>query len=165
MSCCTGHWPTCTRCCGPAPGWPCGTCVASPRSTAGHEGRCCGSSRTTALTVTGSLALPTPSPSRCHRHRLYANTLITSWLGPYKGYGKVLGKYWLPYQDPTVVTPPFPEYVSGHSTFSAAGETVMVAFFGTNDFGAKVRSEEHTSELQSPVHLVCRLLLEKKKKK
>src|SRR6266581_8270880 len=28
---------------------------------------------------------------------------------------------------------------------------------------AQVRSEEHTSELQSPVHLVCRLLLEKKK--
>src|SRR5690348_18213454 len=27
------------------------------------------------------------------------------------------------------------------------------------------RSEEHTSELQSPVHLVCRLLLEKKKVK
>src|SRR5690348_17839779 len=32
----------------------------------------------------------------------------------------------------------------------------------TSDIG---RSEEHTSELQSPVHLVCRLLLEKKKKK
>src|SRR5690348_18187105 len=29
---------------------------------------------------------------------------------------------------------------------------------------AENRSEEHTSELQSPVHLVCRLLLEKKKK-
>src|SRR2546426_6941334 len=29
----------------------------------------------------------------------------------------------------------------------------------------KVRSEEHTSELQSPCNLVCRLLLEKKKKK
>ena len=28
-----------------------------------------------------------------------------------------------------------------------------------------IRSEEHTSELQSPDHLVCRLLLEKKKKK
>src|SRR5438876_9245921 len=28
----------------------------------------------------------------------------------------------------------------------------------------QLRSEEHTSELQSPVHLVCRLLLEKKKK-
>src|SRR5438876_8338625 len=36
------------------------------------------------------------------------------------------------------------------------------AFFDspTRAFG---RSEEHTSELQSPVHLVCRLLLEKKK--
>src|SRR3989454_7715912 len=32
---------------------------------------------------------------------------------------------------------------------------------GAND----VRSEEHTSELQSPCNLVCRLLLEKKKKK
>src|SRR5438552_13220239 len=30
---------------------------------------------------------------------------------------------------------------------------------------AGMRSEEHTSELQSPDHLVCRLLLEKKKKK
>src|SRR5690348_17786661 len=29
----------------------------------------------------------------------------------------------------------------------------------------RARSEEHTSELQSPVHLVCRLLLEKKKHK
>src|SRR2546422_3947042 len=29
----------------------------------------------------------------------------------------------------------------------------------------EVRSEEHTSELQSRLHLVCRLLLEKKKKK
>src|SRR5258708_27377142 len=31
-------------------------------------------------------------------------------------------------------------------------------------FGQRLRSEEHTSELQSPDHLVCRLLLEKKKK-
>src|SRR2546429_1596582 len=31
--------------------------------------------------------------------------------------------------------------------------------------GVLVRSEEHTSELQSRLHLVCRLLLEKKKQK
>src|SRR2546429_7303484 len=30
-------------------------------------------------------------------------------------------------------------------------------------FGSTLRSEEHTSELQSRLHLVCRLLLEKKK--
>src|SRR5438552_19206314 len=34
---------------------------------------------------------------------------------------------------------------------------------GRVDYGVR-RSEEHTSELQSPDHLVCRLLLEKKKK-
>src|SRR5690348_17973522 len=33
------------------------------------------------------------------------------------------------------------------------------------EIGRLDRSEEHTSELQSPVHLVCRLLLEKKKNK
>src|SRR2546426_4270508 len=33
------------------------------------------------------------------------------------------------------------------------------------DFQLRPRSEEHTSELQSPCNLVCRLLLEKKKKK
>src|SRR5205085_5925255 len=33
------------------------------------------------------------------------------------------------------------------------------------DRGVKIRSEEHTSELQSQSNLVCRLLLEKKKKK
>src|SRR5690348_18258166 len=36
---------------------------------------------------------------------------------------------------------------------------------GAHRIRASRRSEEHTSELQSPVHLVCRLLLEKKKKK
>src|SRR5437762_10540481 len=33
------------------------------------------------------------------------------------------------------------------------------------DTSGATRSEEHTSELQSPMYLVCRLLLEKKKKK
>src|SRR5690348_17446791 len=41
--------------------------------------------------------------------------------------------------------------------------TAIPAFATPTDI-ASTRSEEHTSELQSPVHLVCRLLLEKKKK-
>src|SRR5258708_15174908 len=36
---------------------------------------------------------------------------------------------------------------------------------GAGDDLCETRSEEHTSELQSPDHLVCRLLLEKKKKR
>src|SRR5687768_18243172 len=37
-------------------------------------------------------------------------------------------------------------------------------FMPTSKFCASMRSEEHTSELQSRLHLVCRLLLEKKKR-
>src|SRR5258708_17245563 len=50
-------------------------------------------------------------------------------------------------------------------------EQLIVALWGPNplplpkpaSFRGSIRSEEHTSELQSPDHLVCRLLLEKKK--
>src|SRR5690348_17789563 len=38
-----------------------------------------------------------------------------------------------------------------------------IAVANWSKFVGPPRSEEHTSELQSPVHLVCRLLLEKKK--
>src|SRR5256885_2798662 len=38
-----------------------------------------------------------------------------------------------------------------------------VPLYGNLAMGGKIRSEEHTSELQSPCNLVCRLLLEKKK--
>src|SRR5438876_1731808 len=40
---------------------------------------------------------------------------------------------------------------------------ILCRLRGTAARGGGRRSEEHTSELQSPVHLVCRLLLEKKK--
>src|SRR5256885_13113853 len=40
-----------------------------------------------------------------------------------------------------------------------------IAYSEEYDFRLELRSEEHTSELQSPCNLVCRLLLEKKKKK
>src|SRR2546422_5812165 len=46
---------------------------------------------------------------------------------------------------------------------AAAEHARQLAAHSDEDFSA--RSEEHTSELQSRLHLVCRLLLEKKKKK
>src|SRR5258708_24922018 len=47
-----------------------------------------------------------------------------------------------------------------HRTYDEVSNRAVV------DLGGRriIRSEEHTSELQSPDHLVCRLLLEKKKK-
>src|SRR5256885_9849424 len=46
--------------------------------------------------------------------------------------------------------------------YDEASATVQVV--RQMDRGVEFRSEEHTSELQSPCNLVCRLLLEKKKK-
>src|SRR5256885_5461461 len=43
--------------------------------------------------------------------------------------------------------------------------TAQITAAGVHYFTFRRRSEEHTSELQSPCNLVCRLLLEKKKKK
>src|SRR5256885_10529951 len=48
-----------------------------------------------------------------------------------------------------------------------SGRTEVAAIVSITDHATEVavaRSEEHTSELQSPCNLVCRLLLEKKKK-
>src|SRR5207248_11264058 len=63
--------------------------------------------------------------------------------------------------------------ISGEVSGAGAGFTLIQTFgdIGNSTFicnpatvtGAEGRSEEHTSELQSPYDLVCRLLLEKKK--
>src|SRR2546422_2643891 len=53
-------------------------------------------------------------------------------------------------------------------TTNGVGHRHLFAFTASKDLGHRKRlaerSEEHTSELQSRLHLVCRLLLEKKKK-
>src|SRR5690554_7252497 len=55
--------------------------------------------------------------------------------------------------------------VGGHFLGNLAPEAGGLQYVGFVDYGELfVRSEEHTSELQSRPHLVCRLLLEKKKK-
>src|SRR5690348_17672142 len=51
-----------------------------------------------------------------------------------------------------------------HDAAHLLAMAVQELFPGTQVTIGPARSEEHTSELQSPVHLVCRLLLEKKKK-
>src|SRR3712207_8696606 len=57
----------------------------------------------------------------------------------------------------------FERFVAGFGRFEwvATWGTAVLAVFAA----ALLRSEEHTSELQSRQYLVCRLLLEKKKKK
>src|SRR5258708_25175542 len=57
---------------------------------------------------------------------------------------------------------PAPATISIASSVPAMQRSNLIS--ATDASSAVMRSEEHTSELQSPDHLVCRLLLEKKKK-
>src|SRR2546427_8861464 len=61
---------------------------------------------------------------------------------------------------------PYTTLFRSHGLVAAVGEVGEEAGSELGDFGPHggVRSEEHTSELQSQSNLVCRLLLEKKKK-
>src|SRR5256884_2061489 len=75
------------------------------------------------------------------------------------------------YSRSTTQLPPEPVEIKPHPYGIELGQLVTMlkdtsapsmAQFLTTSF-SRVRSEEHTSELQSRLHLVCRLLLEKKK--
>ena len=68
---------------------------------------------------------------------------IRTWKGPsyipnplntYAGVGWILAKNWWPYQRPSFVTPPFPGYVSGHSTYSRTAAEVMTMITGSQFF-------------------------------
>jgi hypothetical protein len=50
-----------------------------------------------------------------------------------------------PAWQPLLFTPPFPEYTSGHSTFSAAAAEVLIGFFGRDDVPFASPSEEYPS--------------------
>jgi hypothetical protein len=64
--------------------------------------------------------------------------LIQAWGGPYQGTKTIRGEDWLPYQRTNFVTPSFPEYLSGHSTFSAAAAMLLKSATGSDTFGMSV---------------------------
>src|SRR5437763_3317019 len=53
--------------------------------------------------------------------------------------------------------------VDAHYKLAKAAGAQIVRDLQDTSYGSRERSEEHTSELQSPMYLVCRLLLEKQK--
>ena len=64
----------------------------------------------------------------------YAGQTVQAWGGPDQGTQAIDGSDWRPYQDVTFVTPPFPEFTSGHSGFSRASAEVLTAFTGSSQF-------------------------------
>lgn len=77
-------------------------------------------------------------PVTAVRYLLHGQT-ITGYgvLGPAGGLRSIAGESWVPYQPLSFPTPPFPEHVSGHSCFSAAGAEVLRRFTGSDAFGAR----------------------------
>jgi len=70
-----------------------------------------------------------------------AGRTVTAWRGPYLGVGPIQGETWRPY----IPTPSFPEYTSGHSTFSGAAAAVLKDFRGGSTFGASATIKKGTS--------------------
>ena len=63
---------------------------------------------------------------------------VVGYAGPDQGLQRMDGRAWMPYQSPNFVTPPFPEYVSGHSAFSAAAAEILKRFTSSDVFGKGV---------------------------
>ena len=67
---------------------------------------------------------------------------IDAWGGPAEGTQTILATDFVTYQAPSGdPSPPFAEYVSGHSTFSAAGAEILQRFTGSDDFGTSITFE------------------------
>jgi hypothetical protein len=81
----------------------------------------------------------------------YKDQKIKSWLGPGKGFGTVDAQNWMPYQQLNVVTPPFPEYPSGHSTFTGAGAIILRSYLNSDNFGAYVTIKQGKTKIEPGV--------------
>jgi len=73
---------------------------------------------------------------------------VRAWAGPYRGTQLIGAEDWFPYQASTFPTPPFPEYSSGHSTFSAAGAEILRLFTRSEKFGASVTFPAGSSKFE-----------------
>lgn len=72
-------------------------------------------------------------------HAYYQDQIIKAWGGPEKGMVQMDGTEWRPYSPDTFLCPPFPSYVSGHSTVSGACSEVLRLFTGSDEFGIEVK--------------------------
>lgn len=81
-----------------------------------------------------------PGQRHAHLAASIGQIAVRSWLGTppsatqTSGVGWILGVNWVPYQRETFVTPAFPGYISGHSTFSRAAAEVLTLFTGSEYF-------------------------------
>ncbi|WP_413164508.1 vanadium-dependent haloperoxidase [Capilliphycus salinus ALCB114379] len=79
---------------------------------------------------------------------LFNGRQIQAWGGPGQGTQTLDGSQWHPYQRLNDPTPPFPEYVSGHSSYSAAAAEVLKRFTDSDRFGASYTAPAGSSHFE-----------------
>lgn len=79
---------------------------------------------------------------------LFHGKTIRAWGGPGKGTIEMDGSQWLPYQQATSPTPPFPDFVSGHSTYSAAAARTLELVTGSDHFDYVVTIPASSSKIE-----------------
>jgi hypothetical protein len=79
---------------------------------------------------------------------LFRGKKFRAWGGPGKGTVEMDGSQWIPYQESTFPTPPFPEFVSGHSTYSAAAAEIVKRWTGSDRFGNSVTLAPGSSKIE-----------------
>jgi hypothetical protein len=79
---------------------------------------------------------------------LFLGQRIRAWGGPGRGTQTIDGEAWFPYQPTFFPTPPFAEYSSGHSNFSAAGAEILRLFTRSDRFGGSVTFPAGSSRVE-----------------
>lgn len=83
--------------------------------------------------------------------QLFNGQQVQAWGGPGKGTETIDGGAWRPYQPSYFPTPPFGEYSSGHSNFSAAGAEILKRFTKRDTFGYSVTIRAGSSVVEPGV--------------
>lgn len=86
-------------------------------------------------------------PITAVRH-LFNGQQVRAWAGPGQGTQLIDGGNWLPYQPSFFPSPPFGEYGSGHSTFSAAAAEILRLFTGNDRFGYSITRPAGSSTIE-----------------
>ncbi|MEK6374642.1 MAG: vanadium-dependent haloperoxidase [Acidobacteriota bacterium] len=86
----------------------------------------------------------------------YAGKKVEGWAGPGKGVVSLPAEEWHPYSPFTFVTPPFPGYVSGHSTVSGACAKALELFTGSDTFG---EVERRTAGMLTEADIDCATMM------
>ena len=77
---------------------------------------------------------------------------VEAWGGPGQGTQTILASDFITYQTPDDhPSPPFAEYTSGHSAFSAAGAEILQSFTGSDDFGGFINFEPGESRFEPEI--------------